>query len=90
MTWPIRVSNHALEQAGEPGVGADRDRIVEGVEQAIAAGRLSVHRTLWLEPRRARGLYAGWSGQATAFVLIAEADHFIFVTTLTAASEEAA
>jgi hypothetical protein len=89
--WPVRVSQHALRQAAErPGVSS-RATIAEQVSAALEEGRVSAQRPPWLDPRvRNRpgsGLYAWREDHSAAFVLIAGADHFLVVTTLTPTEE---
>jgi hypothetical protein len=89
VSWVIRISAHALEQAAERAGVDDQAWIVAEVERALAAGRVSARRPAWLEPRsNGRGLYA-WTENLTTFVLIANEDYFLVVTTLTAREQAA-
>jgi hypothetical protein len=91
MSWPVIVSNHALEQAAERAGVTDPATIVEQVTAALEAGRLSARRPTWLKPRaNGHGLYAWTADDATAFVLVADADCFHVLTVLTASEEAAA
>jgi hypothetical protein len=92
MGWPIRVSEHALEQAVERAGVNDRASIAAQVTAALEAGRVSADRPTWLDPRNhssTRGLYT-WTDDGTVFVLVAGDDHFLVVTMLTASEEAAA
>jgi hypothetical protein len=60
MSWPVRVSEHALEQAADRAGVSDRSSIAEQVAAALEAGRVSADRPTWLDPRNhssTRGLY---------------------------------
>jgi hypothetical protein len=90
-TWPVRVSQHALEQAADRAGVNDRTTIAEQVAAALNAGRVSAQRPHWLEPRaNGHGLYCWDADQTVAFVLVAGDDHFLVVTTLTASQQAAA
>jgi hypothetical protein len=91
-SWPVRVSEHALEQAAERAGVNDKAGIAEQVAAALEAGRVSADRPTWLDPRNhssSSGLYC-WTDDGTVYVLVAGDDHFLVVTTLTASEEAAA
>jgi hypothetical protein len=79
MTWPVTITGHALERAGERAPGLTRAEIVADVREALAAGRVSHVPPPGVSNYRGR-LFAWTLDRTRVYVLAPDDDAFGVVT----------